>query len=228
MTTNGAALSKIKKKLLPPTDGTDVLRLRTAVVAAIGSDGTVDITLSGATITDVPVLGSARFAVGSVVQVASYRGSLIILGPAAPTVGNIAANTYSSTDTGTTTSATFVTSLSVGTAATGVTFIAPASGIVAVIARAAASNDTAGSYALMDFQVREGSTLNAGSVFRAANENTAGIIRSSTANLQATIVSTDRVNGLVPGNPYNVTLAFHVGSGGTASYNRRHALVLPQ
>lgn len=83
MTTNGAALSKIKKKLLPAIDGTDVLRLRTGVVSAVNSDGTCDVVISGATVAAVPRLMEASVAVSTVVQMLSYRGSLLIIGRSA-------------------------------------------------------------------------------------------------------------------------------------------------
>jgi len=233
MTSASINLSKIKKKLNPEPDGQGLLRLQTATVSAIASDGTVDISLNGATVTDVPVLGSARFVSGQAVQVLSYRGSLLILGgsglgSAAP-VSNSASAGASATDAGTTNSGSFVTSLSGATTTiAGVAFIAPPSGRVFVECSAAASNDTAGDYALVDFQVRQGSTINSGTVVRATNENTAGVIRSSTAGLQATIVSSDVVTGLTAGSAYNVTMAFRQGVGGTASFNRRKAIVIPQ
>jgi hypothetical protein len=226
--TTSINLSKIKKKLNPGPDGQGPLRLQSATVSAIASDGTVNITLNGATVTDVPVLGSARFVSGQAVQVLSYRGSLLILGGSGKPSGQPAAATGGSTDTGTTTSGTFVTSLSAGTATAGVAFIAPPSGRVLVLCKSAASNNTAGDYSVMDFQVRQGATINSGTVVRATNENTAGVFQSSTANNQGTIVASDLVTGLTPGAAYNVTMAFRQGNGGTASFNRRQAIVTPQ
>lgn len=76
-------LSKIKKKLNPPMDGQDVLRLRVGVVTAVNGDGTCDVVLSGTTIEDVPRLQEASVQVGGVVQILSYRGSLLIIGRSA-------------------------------------------------------------------------------------------------------------------------------------------------
>lgn len=228
--TSSINLSKIKKKLNPEPDGQGLLRLQTATVTAIASDGTVDISLNGATVADVPVLGSARFVSGQAVQVLSYRGSLLVLGGSGKAVqpGPVVA-TGGNTDTGTTASTSFVTALTGATNNSwGVAFIAPPSGTVMVTCKSAAANASAGDYALMDFQVRQGTTINSGTVVRATNDNTAGIIRSSTAGLQATIVSADVVTGLTPGSAYNVTLAYRSSSGGTVSYNRRQAIVLPQ
>lgn len=228
--TTSLNLSKIKKKLNPEPDGQGLVRLQSATVSAIASDGTVDITLNGATVSDVPVLGSARFVVGQAVQVLSYRGSVLVLGGSGKAVqpGPVVA-TGGNTDTGTTASTSFVTALTGATNNTwGVAFIAPPSGTVMVMCRAAAANATANDYALLDFQVRQGTTINSGTVVRATNDNTAGIIRSGTAGLQATIVAADVVTGLTPGSAYNVTLAYRSSSGGTVSYNRRQALVTPQ
>ena len=72
--------TKIKKKLIPTPDGQDVLRLRTGTVSALNANGTVSVTLNGATVTNVPVLSGALVLVGAVVQMLSYRGSLLVIG----------------------------------------------------------------------------------------------------------------------------------------------------
>lgn len=79
---NGASLSKIKAKILPPDDGQDTATLRTGTVAVVNADGTADITLNGVTVPSVPALGSAMIWVGTAVQLLSYRGALLIIGPA--------------------------------------------------------------------------------------------------------------------------------------------------
>lgn len=84
MTTSGASLSKIKKKLLPAIDGQDVARLRTATVVSVNANGTLNLTLNGTTVSSVPRLAGAFALAGSVVQVLSYRGSLLVLGAVAP------------------------------------------------------------------------------------------------------------------------------------------------
>jgi hypothetical protein len=221
-------LSMIKKKLNPPPDGQDVLRLKVGVVAAIDADGTVDLTLNGTTVTNVPCLGSAQFAVGQTVQVLSYRGSLLVLGGSGAPAAQAVSATGGNGDTGTTTNTSFITALSGGTASWGVAFIAPPSGRVLVTCKAAAFNNTANSYAVLDFQVRLGSTVNAGTIFRNVSEDTAGVIRSGVANQQCTIVASDVISGLTPGAVYNVTLGYHAAVSGTASFNRRQAIVIPQ
>lgn len=220
-------LSKIKKKLNPEPDGQGPLRLQSATVSAIASDGTVDITLNGATVTDVPVLGSARFVNGQAVQVLSYRGSLLILGGSGKPTGQ-PVQQEGSTSNGTTTSASFTNSLTT-TGIHGVSFIAPPSGRVYVVGRTVAGNNTAGAFCHMDVEVRVGSTVGSGSVWRAANNATAGLFQSDSANQQGTIVADCLVTGLTPGAAYNAALCYFITSNTqTGSFNRRHIAVLPQ
>jgi H-type lectin domain-containing protein len=77
-------LTKLKKKLIPPPDGQDVAKLRTATVTSVNSNGTLNIVLNGATVPSVPRLAGAFAVAGSVVQVLTYRGSLLVLGAVAP------------------------------------------------------------------------------------------------------------------------------------------------
>lgn len=83
MNPTSSNLTKLKKKLIPQPDGQDVLRLRSGVVTAVNSDGTCDVTLSGVTVPAVPRLQEASVAVGAVVQILTYRGSLLIIGRSA-------------------------------------------------------------------------------------------------------------------------------------------------
>lgn len=72
------------KKLTPDRDGEPFTHLRTAVVDAVNSDGTVDLEMSGGIIVpDVSKLDSAHVEVNTVVQVISFRGSMLVLGPVA-------------------------------------------------------------------------------------------------------------------------------------------------
>lgn len=127
---------------------------------------------------------------------------------------------------GTTTSTSFTNTLTT-TGIHGVAFVAPPSGEVTVIGRTIASNSTAGSFAIMDFEVRTGSTVGSGTVVRASDNFEAGLIQSSTAGNQGTVVTTGLVSGLTPGNTYNAALTYLIGTSGTASYNRRHIIVSP-
>lgn len=72
--------SKLRAQLNPDRDGQDVLQLRVGVVTAINSDGTADVTINGVTVTKVNRLVEATITVGTVVQILSYRGSLLIIG----------------------------------------------------------------------------------------------------------------------------------------------------
>lgn len=79
-----AKLSQIKKALSgQQDDGQDVARLRTGVISAVNTNGTVDVTLSGVTVAGVSYLADAGVAVGAIVQMLSYRGSLLVLGTSA-------------------------------------------------------------------------------------------------------------------------------------------------
>lgn len=73
-------LSKIKSKINPKPDGQDVARLRTAIVDAVNSDGTIDVLLSGIVLVDIPRLAGTTFVAGDTAQLISYRGSLLAIG----------------------------------------------------------------------------------------------------------------------------------------------------
>ena len=73
--------TKLLAKLDPQPGGEDVARMRTGVVDAVNSDGTVDLGISGIVIPDVARLAGSIVAVGMVVNVISYRGSLLVIGP---------------------------------------------------------------------------------------------------------------------------------------------------
>jgi hypothetical protein len=220
-------LTKIKKKIVPVPDGQDVLRLRTAPITALQSNGTVTVNLNNTLVTDVPVLSGASVIVGMTAQILSYRGSLMVIGisgSAGPTASQSGSTTSGTATPGNT---SFFNSLTT-TGVHGVAFTAPASGQVVVTGRAVGSNGTAGGFVLLDFEIRQGSTPGSGTVFRAATNATASVFQSSTASQQATLSMGDLVTGLTPGVSYNATLAYASGVASQAlSYNRRHILVRP-
>lgn len=228
MTANGAALSKIKKKLLPAIDGQDVLRIRSAVVAAIAADGTTTITLSGASIAGVSVLDGAAFAVGSVVQVLSYRGSLLVIG-AASTNSAQPARLNATDNLNSAVGATYTNAAGGSTLPSifGAAFIAPPSGKVLVMGRALAGTSTAGAYVFLDFEIKTGATIGSGSTARGPNDLTSSVFQSSTASQQGTLAPSDLVTGLTPGAAYNAALVYRA-SAGTGAFNRRWITVLPQ
>lgn len=223
--TTSINLSKIKKKLNPEPDGQGLLRLQAATVSAIAADGTVDLNLNGATVTDVPCLDSARFVVGQSVQVLSYRGSLLVIGGSGkPTSQPV--QTEGTTTNGTTTSTGFTNSLTT-TGTHGVAFIAPPSGRVWVLGRTLAGNSNAGAFCHVDVEIRAGSTVGSGSVWRAASNSTASAFQSDSANQQGSLTADALVSGLTPGAAYNAALCYFVNAG-TGTFNRRHITVLPQ
>lgn len=225
MVTTSSNLTKLRKKLIPPPDGQDVAKLRAAVVAAYDTaDGTVDLTLNGATIPNVPVLSGAAFAVGTTVQVLSYRGSLLVIG--ASGVGAQPVEATGSTTNGSTTSTSYTNTLTT-TGIHGVAFIAPPSGKVQIIGRAAAGNTTVGQYAQLDWEVRNGSTIGSGTLFRTANNNTAAVHLSSTASGQGSLNISGLLTGLTPGANYNACLTY-AASANTANFNRRQIAVYPK
>ena len=140
--------------------------------------------------------------------------------------GSTPEDAIGSTSNGTTASATFVNSLTT-TGIHGTTFVAPPSGAVFVIATCVAGNDTAGDYSVMDWEVRAGSSIGSGTVARAANENTAAVVQSGTANNQGALCSMGIASGLTAGSTYNACLAYHRATGGTSTFNRRHIVVMP-
>jgi hypothetical protein len=75
--------TKLLEKLDPTPGGEDTARMRTGIVDAVNSDGTVDLAISGIVVPDVPRVEGSVVAVNTVVQVISYRGSLLILGSTA-------------------------------------------------------------------------------------------------------------------------------------------------
>lgn len=78
--------TKLVQKLLPQdqVSGDPGMTIRPAVVAAINSDGTLDLALSGDEIVeDVPRLGEASIQVGAVVQTLTSRGSMLVIGQVA-------------------------------------------------------------------------------------------------------------------------------------------------
>jgi hypothetical protein len=221
--------TKLRKKLNPePQIGGDPgIRLRTGTVSAIGSDGTVDLLMGGATVPDVPVLSGAAFLVGTIVQVLSYRGSLLVLG-ASNVVAAQPVEASGSTSNGTTTSTSYTNTLT-STGVHGVAFFAPPSGKAMLIGRSVGGNANAGSYAQMDYEVRNGGTIGSGSLFRTTNNNTAAVHQSATANAQGTLHVSGLLTGLTPGAVYNACLTFaSSNSSFAATFNRRQIAVYPQ
>lgn len=93
--------TRLLSKLNPEPGGEDVLRLRTGVIDAINSDGTVDVGISGLVVPDVHRLDGLVVLVGQYVQVLTYRGGALVLGgeAVAPGLGGGQPIAYNSADT---------------------------------------------------------------------------------------------------------------------------------
>jgi hypothetical protein len=72
--------TKLLEKLDPTPGGEDKARMRTGVISAVNTDGTVDLAISGIVVPDVPRLDGAIVPVGAAVNVIGYRGSLLVIG----------------------------------------------------------------------------------------------------------------------------------------------------
>lgn len=72
--------TRLLERLIPDPGGEDKLRLRTGVIDEVNADGTVDVVISGVTVTNVPVLANAMVMADMVTQILSYRGSLLVIG----------------------------------------------------------------------------------------------------------------------------------------------------
>jgi hypothetical protein len=83
--------TKLREALspLPQISGDEKTSMRVAEVTAINSaDGTVDVLLSETAVENVPVLDSVVVFVGSIVQMLTYRGSMLVIGTVAVTADN--------------------------------------------------------------------------------------------------------------------------------------------
>lgn len=91
--------TRMVKKLNPTRDGEPYTSMRTGIVDAINSDGTLDIEMSsGVIVPDVPRLDTVNVAVGSVIHMISFRGSLLVIGRTSSAGGRIIAYASDTTD----------------------------------------------------------------------------------------------------------------------------------
>jgi len=109
---------KLRKKLIPEPDGEPPVVMRTGTIDAVNVDGTVDVEMSsGIILPDIPRLASAEVSAGLVVNIISFRGSLLVIGPSAQaatgtTSGGRAATTVRTSDSsGVTTTETVIDSV---------------------------------------------------------------------------------------------------------------------
>lgn len=216
-------LSQIKKKLQPVQDGQDTLRLRTGVVSAVNANGTVDVVLSGVTMTNLPRLSESVVGVDEPVQILSYRGSLLVIGGVASNDAGIGqqpfvrdASTSSSSPIGNT--ETVVSTLASRTYKSGRAYEVWVGGGVTYSANSAFTawsvrkGTTAGGTQILFFPRQSNGAANAGNELHL---NLRGIIRVTGADVTTQLVLTLVTNGL--------NTATHTGT----SVNPRHFTILP-
>ncbi|CAL9607709.1 hypothetical protein SUDANB95_05524 [Actinosynnema sp. ALI-1.44] len=119
---------------------------------------------------------------------------------------------------GTTTSTTYTTTLTGGTAC-GVSFTAPASGVVIIHNNSEQFN--AGGLALATIQVRAGASIGSGTLVLTASDDEANF--SSDDNRTGV---TRRLSGLTPWASYNVQQLYRV-TAGTGTFSRKSLIVQP-
>jgi hypothetical protein len=222
----------LMNRLFPKPDGEAPVTLRTATVTAIDADGTADINLSGVTVANVPVLGGAVFIVGTVVQVLSTRGSLLIIGGANAAKSSPVEQASLSGGEGTMGGTGFTNGLA-GTVAPntsvfGVAFIAPPSGRVAVFARSSVRHDTVSGLSSIDFEVKTGSTIGAGSGVWGPDDLRIATFRAAVAGAGSAISVTGLPTGLTPGGAYHADMVYKGSASGNSIFYKRHIMVIPQ
>jgi len=92
--------TRLLTKLVPESEagGTPQVRIRSATVTAVNSDGTLDlVTGDGTALTDVPRLAGAVAFVGAVVQILVTQGAMLVIGATAPGPGGAMVKTGSFT-----------------------------------------------------------------------------------------------------------------------------------
>lgn len=220
--------TKLSRKLIPPKDGEPATHLRTATVNVVNADGTLNLLMaSGVIVPNVPKLDSVYVAVNSVVQVISLRGSMLVIGGISRgSVGVYQFNTSNSTSTSTT-----YTSLSGGDIH-GQSFIAPASGKVATVIQGwlGCSSASGARRAFMSQQLREGSSINSGTIVQSPGDENAAVSQNVlTTGFDYRYVSFNYVySGLTPGSAYNLVTMVRVNtSGDSVAINDRHMIIRP-
>lgn len=122
---------------------------------------------------------------------------------------------------GTTTSTTYVATLTGGTTC-GFVFNAPASGEIMIHNKAWFYNNMAGFYSYISYEIRAGSSIGSGTVFQATSDANANL-SGSQVNAQGV---PDRVTGLTPGATYNIRQMFKV-DGNTGTFLNKILIVVP-
>jgi hypothetical protein len=89
-------------------------------------------------------------------------------------------------------------------------------------------NSSAGGFTLVDFEIREGSTIGSGTQTRASDENNCASFQSDSSGQQGTlVVPPTKVSGLTPGDVYHGVITYRVNTG-TGTFNRRKITIEPK
>lgn len=131
------------------------------------------------------------------------------------------------TASGSTTSTSYTATLS-GSTTPQKAFVAPPSGKVLIHWSCYMTHSIASGFAHMSFEVRNGASLGAGTVFLAASDTNSVMTRVSDAgNDDVQFGSTKLVTGLTPGNSYNIQGLYKIVVAGTGTYINRRIIVQP-
>jgi hypothetical protein len=148
-------------------------------------------------------------------------GTTVRAGDTPPSVSNAQSGSYTATIT------TFGIATASGTYADcGVAFVAPTTGRVLVTWSGQVANSTATSACELSPYIREGTTVGSGTAFLASViDNKIRLVSSSNNSIQHAGM-TMLVEGLTPGDDYNVRLDHRV-SGNTGTFIYRKVTVIP-
>jgi hypothetical protein len=142
---------------------------------------------------------------------------------------NLTIKQHQPLDSGTVTTGTFTTTRTGGTSPVGVAFTAPPSGKVMIHwACGINGSGTGGSaFYLCTFQIRQGTTVGSGTLTVAGDDNKSlQVTNLVSANGEIQAGRSEGYASLTPGNSYNVSLMFRVGTG-TGTFSRASVNVVP-
>jgi hypothetical protein len=211
----------------PTSDPDPGLRLRTATVDAVNSDGTVDLILSGGLVPDVAVLDGAVIDDEAVVQVLVARGIMLVLGGSAG--GSFSKSEVAAAGNITTASGSYTAFA--GADIHGTTFVAPATGIIKLTLSGwlAINHSSIAARAFMAAQVREGAVINSGTIVNSPVDTRAAMSQNSVVSTYdyRYVSISYLIPNLVPGDTYNIVSMVKTGGAGTAATQDRRMLVEP-
>lgn len=124
------------------------------------------------------------------------------------------------------TSTSYVDAVPVSGGVCGVTFVAPASGIVGIDWGASLRSSALTLQAVMSPQVRAGGTLGSGSVVMASADTQS--VKSNAQTTTTTVSGFHELTGLTAGSTYNVVLQWKVSSAGSGNGDSPRVRVTPR